>query len=103
MFSVSHQLILSFFVVDNFFLNELRHHDLEIDSLICGSMIFLMQCGFAMLCAGSIRSKNVKNIMLKNLLDACGGAIGYWSIGFALAYGDGGKFVGVSKEKFFLK
>jgi Amt family ammonium transporter len=65
-------------------------------------MIFLMQCGFAMLCAGSIRSKNVKNIMLKNLLDACGGAIGFWSIGYALAYGASGKFVGVSKEKFFL-
>ncbi len=34
-----------------------------------------MQCGFAMLCAGSIRAKNVKNIMLKNLLD--GKFIGY--------------------------
>ena len=47
-----------------------------------------MQSGFAMLCAGSVRQKNVKNIMLKNLLDACGGALGFWSIGFALAYGD---------------
>ena len=61
-----------------------------------------MQCGFAMLCAGSVRQKNVKNIMLKNILDACGGALGYWSIGFALAYGDGGKFIGVSTEKYFL-
>jgi ammonium transporter, Amt family len=48
----------------------------------------MMQSGFAMLCAGSVRQKNVKNIMLKNLLDACGGALGFWSIGFALAYGD---------------
>ena len=48
----------------------------------------MMQSGFAMLCAGSVRQKNVKNIMLKNLLDACGGAIGFWSIGYALAYGD---------------
>ena len=39
-----------------------------------------------MLCAGSVRQKNVKNIMLKNLLDACGGAIGFWSIGYAFAY-----------------
>mmetsp|Transcript_11336 Transcript_11336/g.26278 ORF Transcript_11336/g.26278 Transcript_11336/m.26278 type:complete len:499 (+) Transcript_11336:374-1870(+) len=53
-----------------------------------GACVFLMQSGFAMLCAGSVRQKNVKNIMLKNLLDACGGAIGFWSIGFALAYGD---------------
>jgi Amt family ammonium transporter len=71
-------------------------------TLYCGSLIFLMQCGFAMLCAGSVRQKNVKNIMLKNILDACGGALGFWSIGFALAYGSDGKFVGVSTEKFFL-
>merc|ERR1719223_1793449 len=47
-----------------------------------------MQAGFAMLCAGSVRQKNVKNIMLKNLLDACGGALGFWSIGYAFAYGN---------------
>jgi Amt family ammonium transporter len=46
----------------------------------------MMQAGFAMLCAGSVRQKNVKNIMLKNLLDACGGAIGFWTIGYAFAY-----------------
>ena len=55
-----------------------------------------------MLCAGSIRQKNVKNIMLKNILDACGGAIGYWAIGFALAFGEGGKFVATSRERYFL-
>jgi Amt family ammonium transporter len=47
----------------------------------------MMQAGFAMLCAGSVRQKNVKNIMLKNLLDACGGAIGFYCIGFGFAYG----------------
>ena len=55
-----------------------------------------------MLCAGSVRQKNVKNIMLKNLLDACGGAIGFYTIGFALAYDEGGSFVGTAAEKFFL-
>jgi Amt family ammonium transporter len=65
-------------------------------------MIFFMQCGFAMLCAGSVRQKNVKNIMLKNMLDACGGAIGFFSIGYALAYGEDGKFVGRTGEKYFL-
>jgi len=71
-------------------------------TLVCGAFIFLMQCGFAMLCAGSVRQKNVKNIMLKNLLDACGGALGFWAIGFANAYGTGGRFIGGSTERFFL-
>jgi len=70
-------------------------------TLFCGAAVFFMQCGFAMLCAGSVRQKNVKNIMLKNLLDACGGALGYWSIGFAIAYGEGA-FIGTSTERFFL-
>ncbi|KAL7550370.1 hypothetical protein ACHAWF_015718 [Thalassiosira exigua] len=46
-----------------------------------------MQVGFAMLCAGSIREKNVKNVLLWNLLDSAGGAIGFWSFGYAFAYG----------------
>lgn len=53
-----------------------------------------------MLCAGSVRQKNVKNIMLKNLLDACGGAIGFYTIGFGFAYGgddeEGKTFIGNS-------
>ncbi len=61
-----------------------------------------MQLGFAMLCAGSVRQKNVKNIMLKNILDACGGALGYWAIGFGVAY-EGGAFIGTSGPRFFLK
>jgi len=55
--------------------------------LFAGAAVFLMQAGFAMLCAGSVRSKNVKNIMLKNLLDACGGALGFFLLGFGIAYG----------------
>lgn len=46
--------------------------------LFAAAFVFFMQTGFAMLCAGSIRQKNVKNIMLKNILDACGGALGFW-------------------------
>ena len=41
-----------------------------------------------MLCAGSVRAKNAKNIMLKNLLDACVGALGFWSFGYGFAYGN---------------
>jgi len=63
-----------------------------------------MQAGFAMLCAGSVRQKNVKNIMLKNLLDACGGALGFWSVGYAFAYGGASddKMGFIGNEGFFL-
>ena len=46
-----------------------------------------MQAGFAMLCAGSVRSKNTKNILLKNVLDACVGAIAWFLFGYGFAFG----------------
>ena len=70
------------------------------------SLVFFMQAGFAMLCAGCVQLKNVQNSMLKNLLDACGAALGFWSVGYAFAYGgmdfsDPNKtFIGT--ENFFL-
>eukprot|EP00804_Cyclotella_cryptica_P007625 CCRYP_015228-RF/>CCRYP_015228-RF protein AED:0.38 eAED:0.38 QI:261/1/0.66/1/1/1/3/0/126 len=55
--------------------------------IYAGALVFFMQVGFAMLCAGSIREKNVKNVLLWNLLDSAGGAFGFWSVGYAFAYG----------------
>ena len=55
--------------------------------IFAGALVYFMQTGFAMLCAGSIRAKNVKNVILWNLLDSCGGGLAFWSIGYALAYG----------------
>lgn len=55
--------------------------------IFAGALVFFMQFGFAMLCAGSIREKNVKNVLLWNLLDSAGGAVGFWSLGYAFAYG----------------
>ncbi|CAL1540120.1 unnamed protein product [Lymnaea stagnalis] len=62
--------------------------------LIMGIMVLLMQCGFAFLEAGSVRSKNTSNILIKNLLDSFLAGISYWTIGFAFAYGDGNTFIG---------
>jgi len=64
--------------------------------LFAGALVFLMQAGFAMLCAGSVRQKNVKNIMLKNLLDACGGAIGFYTLGYGFSYGGTATFIGTA-------
>mmetsp|Transcript_29948 Transcript_29948/g.67592 ORF Transcript_29948/g.67592 Transcript_29948/m.67592 type:complete len:391 (-) Transcript_29948:683-1855(-) len=77
--------------------------------IYAASLVFFMQAGFAMLCAGSVRLKNLQNSMLKNLLDACGASLGYYTVGFAFAWGgsspgestnEGTTFVGT--EQFFL-
>lgn len=49
--------------------------------VLSGAMIFFMQAGFAVLCAGAVRIKNVQNTMLKNLLDACGAAVAFFLVG----------------------
>ena len=48
--------------------------------LFCTYLVFIMQAGFAMLCAGAVRTKNTMNILLKNVMDACGGALSYWYV-----------------------
>lgn len=42
-----------------------------------------MQAGFCMLTVGSIRAKNAKSILQKNLLDAVFGALGWYLTGYA--------------------
>jgi len=73
--------------------------------IFAGALVYFMQTGFAMLCAGSVRAKNVKNIVLWNLLDSCGGGIMFWATGYAFAYGGDDKTKGVTfigNEGFFL-
>jgi Amt family ammonium transporter len=49
--------------------------------IFAGALVYFMQTGFAMLCAGSIRAKNVQNVILWNLLDSCGGGLAFWAVG----------------------
>ena len=57
---------------------------------IAGVLVFLMQAGFAMLESGLTRSKNVANIMAKNLADASIGILAFFLVGYGLAYGGDG-------------
>lgn len=64
--------------------------------LICGCMVMLMALGFAMLEAGSVRSKSVAVILLKNIgLYAVAGLM-FWGVGYNLMYrGVDGGFFGI--------
>lgn len=72
-----------------------------------GYLVFFMQAGFGMLCAGSVRSKNAKNIILLNILDACLGSICWWATGYAFAFGDPAEPTSINKfignRNFFLR
>jgi ammonium transporter, Amt family len=86
-------------ITKDFFLVQCASNSLQVSSeaqnrdlhnwylVLFGAQIFFMQTGFAALCAGSIRPKNVLNTMLKNLLDACLAVLTFYAIGFGLAFG----------------
>jgi len=73
--AVANKFIDTSYAVDNTYL------------LFSACLVFAMQIGFAMLCAGSVRAKNTMNIMLTNVLDAAIGGIFFYVFGFALAFG----------------
>lgn len=77
-------------------LNVLKQNINDVFLLTNGIIVALMQAGFACLESGSIHSKNVTNILLKNFLDMFICCIFYWGIGYGLAYSDGNQFVGLA-------
>ncbi|MBQ7545938.1 MAG: ammonium transporter [Clostridia bacterium] len=56
--------------------------------LIGAALVFWMQAGFAMVEAGFTRAKNTGNIIMKNLMDFCIGAVVFILIGFGLLMGE---------------
>jgi len=71
--------------------------------IYAASLVFFMQAGFAMICAGCVRKINVQNTMLKNLIDACGSAIAFYVCGYAFAYGgDSDSISFIGSNHFFL-
>src|SRR3954454_13934381 len=67
--------------------------------ILAAVLVFFMQAGFAFLEIGFSRAKNAGTVVAKILTNMSIAAIGYWAVGFALAFG-AGKLVG--HDGFFL-
>jgi Amt family ammonium transporter len=68
--------------------------------MVAAILVFFMQAGFALLEAGSTRSRNAGSVFMKNLMDFCMCGLAFWAFGFALMFGAGNSFFGT--EGFFL-
>eukprot|EP00741_Cyanophora_paradoxa_P021706 tig00000241_g20952.t1 len=67
--------------------------------LLNGMLVFFLQAGFCALTAGCVRAKNLRNVLMKNVIDAALGSIAWYLVGYGIAYGGsadaGNAFVGV--------
>ena len=82
-------------------INNIEQAINELLVLVATAFILLMQLGFALLENGMVRSKNSKNILIKNLFDVCVGALAFWLVGFGLAFGtEPGGFIGTKGGMF---
>lgn len=57
--------------------------------LLSAVLVIFMQAGFGLVEAGLTRAKSVANIMMKNLMDFAAGALAFFAVGFAIAFGGG--------------
>ncbi len=68
--------------------------------LIAAILVIFMNAGFGMLEAGFCRQKNAVNILTKNLIVFALATLSFWALGYALAFGGEGAFMGT--QHFFL-
>ncbi len=77
----------------------LANHKVLLDTMwvmLAAFLVFWMQAGFAYVEGGLTRAKNTNNIMMKNLMDFSLGTLAFWAVGFAIMFGDGNPFMGLS-------
>lgn len=64
--------------------------------VITAALVFFMNAGFALLETGLCRAKNAVNILSKNVIVFGMSCLAFWAVGFALMFGDGNPFIGLS-------
>src|ERR1700712_3467304 len=62
--------------------------------MVAAVLVMFMQAGFAMLEIGFVRGKNAGSVVAKILVNFALAALGFWAIGFALAFGGDGALLG---------
>ena len=64
--------------------------------MVTAFLVFFMNAGFGCVESGLCRAKNATNILGKNFVVFAFSTIAYWLVGFALMFGDGNSFMGMS-------
>ncbi len=64
--------------------------------VVAAVLVIFMNAGFGMLETGFCRQKNAVNILAKNLIVFALATLSFWALGFALAFGDGNAFFGLT-------
>ena len=78
---------------------DLTQAKVALDTLwvvVTACLVFFMNAGFATLETGLCQAKNAVNILAKNFIVFAVASIAFWAVGFALMFGDGNPFVGLS-------
>ena len=72
--------------------------------LYAASLVFFMQIGFAMICAGCVWVNKVQNTLLKSFLNACDAPLGFYTVVHAFVFGRtaNGPTTFIGSENFFL-
>ncbi len=64
--------------------------------LVAAFLVFFMNAGFALVESGLCRAKNCVNVLAKNYVVFAVSTLAFWLIGFALMFGNGNAFVGLT-------
>jgi ammonium transporter, Amt family len=64
--------------------------------MVTAFLVFFMNAGFALVESGLCRAKNAVNILAKNFIVFAASSVAFWAVGFALMFGNGTDFVGLS-------
>lgn len=68
-------------------MDEISHSDDATWLLTAAALILTMQTGFALLETGYSTKNNEINILMKNVCDVVVGGMGFWMVGFGIAFG----------------